>query len=135
MFEEEVKEEKKPIYAKWTILGFCVLFSPIFGGFLLRQNLIDKGETKVGNLVLLASFLFFMLTAFLSTTIIRGPGTTFAANFLEGALLVEFVFRKYFKDEDNYPKKSPYKPLIVSIIIVVSMLLIMISTGVPLVPQ
>ena len=134
MFEEEKIEAKPAIYSKWAILGFCVLFSPVFGGFLLRQNLIDKSEKTTGNLVLLASFLFLMLTAFLSTTALKGPGTTFAANLLEGALLVEFVFRKYFIDEENYPKKSAYKPLLISLMVVVVMMLLMVATGVPL-PQ
>ncbi len=135
MFEEGAKVEKTPIYSKWTVLGFCVLFSPIFGGFLLRQNLVDKGETKIGNLLLLVSLLFASFTAYLGTTDLRGPGTTFMANFLEGALLVEFVFRKYFLDEDSYPKKSLRKPLIVSLMVVSIMMLLIILTGVPLIPQ
>jgi hypothetical protein len=135
MFEEEVKEEKRPIYSKWTVLGFCVLFSPVFGGFLLRQNLVDKGEKSLGNLILFASFLFAMFTAYLSTTALRGPGTTFMANFLEGAFLVEFVFRKHFSDEESYPKKSMRKPLIISLMVVSIMMLLIILTGVPLIPQ
>jgi 4-amino-4-deoxy-L-arabinose transferase-like glycosyltransferase len=135
MFEEGVKVERTPIYSKWTVLGFCVLFSPIFGGFLLRQNLVDKGEAKMGNLFLLVSLLFTLITFFIGTTALRGPGTTFMANFLEGALLVEFVFRKHFLDEDSYPKKSLRKPLIISLMVVSIMMLLIILSGVPLIPQ
>jgi hypothetical protein len=134
-FEEELNEKKQPIYSKWAILSFCVFFSPIFGGFLLRQNLKDKGLNKVGNIILLASFGLASVTAVLSTTFLRGPGTTFLANFLEGALLVEYVFRSYFPDEETYEKKGIAKPLAISLLVVTLMLLLMFSSGVPLEPQ
>ncbi|MDZ4668647.1 MAG: hypothetical protein SGJ00_12305 [bacterium] len=133
------QEERKPalfaIYSRWVVLGFCVFFSPVFGGFLLRQNLYDKGLKAAGNLALLVSFAMALVTALVSSTEWRGPGTTFALNFIQGALLVEFVFRKYFTNEDDYPKKTMRKPLIVSFLVILVILSLMQLTGVPLTPQ
>lgn len=132
---EEIIEEKKPIYGKWAILSFCVFFSPIFGGFMLRQNLKEKGEVKMGWAILFLSFGLACITAALATTPFRGPGTTFVANLLEGAFLVEFVFKKHFPNEEAYPKKSVTKPLAISFFVVTLALLLVAASGVPLPTQ
>ena len=50
------------IYSKKAILGFSIFFAPIFGGVLLRQNLIDDNRKKEANIVLLTSIVFTVLT-------------------------------------------------------------------------
>lgn len=135
MEETDRKPEPLAIYSKWAILGFCVFFSPVFGGFMLRQNLRDKGLNGLGNGVLFLSFLMAAFTALLSSTEIRGPGTTFAANLIQGALLVEYVFGKHFMDAETLPKKTIMKPLRISLLIVLLLVALMQLTGVPLTPQ
>jgi hypothetical protein len=135
MEETDRTPEPSAIYSKWAVLGFCVFFSPIFGGFMLRQNLRDKGLNGLGNAILFLSFLMAAFTALLSSTEIRGPGTTFVANFLQGALLVEYVFGKHFVDAESMPKKSIMKPLRISLLIVLLLVALMQLTGVPLTPQ
>jgi hypothetical protein len=135
MEETDRTPEPMAIYSKWAVLGFCVFFSPVFGGFMLRQNLRDKGLNGLGNGVLFLSFLMAAFTALLSSTAIRGPGTTFVANFLQGALLVEYVFGKHFVDAESMPKKSIMKPLRISLLIVLLLVALMQLTGVPLTPQ
>jgi glycerol uptake facilitator-like aquaporin len=135
MEQKESKPEFLPIYSRWVVLGFCVFFSPVFGGFLLRQNLRDKGQKALGSLVLLVSFAMAMVTALVSSTQWRGPGTTFALNLLQGAILVEYVFRTHFVEDEFYPKKSMRKPLMVSFLVILLILSLMQLTGVPLTPQ
>ena len=118
MFEEEKEFDKPPIYGKWVVLSFCVFFSPLFGGFLLMQNLRDIGQKKLGTLVLLASFLFTAMLKAVSMSPIKGSGTEFLAGLIFGAILVEFVFRGYFLDEDSYPKKSARKPLLIGMVLI-----------------
>ncbi len=132
---EDIIEEKKPIYGKWAILSFCVFFSPVFGGFLLRQNLKEKGESKMAWAILFLSFGFACITAALATTPLRGPGITFVANLLEGAFLVEYVFKKHFPNEEEYPKKGVAKPLAISFFVVTLVLLLVAASGVPLPTQ
>jgi glycerol uptake facilitator-like aquaporin len=57
------------------------------------------------------------------------------ANFLQGALLVEYVFGKHFVDAESMPKKSIMKPLRISLLIVLLLVALMQLTGVPLTPQ
>ncbi|OYU97596.1 MAG: hypothetical protein CFE21_04695 [Bacteroidetes bacterium B1(2017)] len=135
MFEEEKITEKSPIYGKWMILSFCVFFSPAFGGVLLFQNLKDIGQKKVGTLVLLVSMLFAVLTSLLAATPYKGYGTDFISKLIFGAILVEFVFGRYFLDEDSYPKKSASKPLIIGFALILGLVMIATYYGIPLVPQ
>ena len=131
---ESSESDKGPIaiYSKWAVLGFCIFFSPIFGGFLLRKNLVDIGKKTEANLILLVTFGMAFLTAILASTSIGGSGTTILANFLQGALLVEFSYRKYFPNADDSPKKSIWRPLSVSLMVVATLLMLMIMLGVPL---
>lgn len=120
------------IYSKWAILGFCIFFSPIFGGVLIRQNLIGIQRKREANLLLLLSVLMAFLTAMLASTPYGGSGTTILANFLQGAFLVEFSFKKYFPNADELPKKAIWRPLSTSLMIVAALLMLMILLGVPL---
>jgi O-antigen/teichoic acid export membrane protein len=120
------------IYSKWAILGFCIFFSPIFGGVLIRQNLIGVHRKREANLLLLLSVLMAFLTAMLASTPYGGSGTTILANFLQGALLVEFSFKKYLPHADELPKKTIWRPLSTSLMIVAALLMLMILLGVPL---
>lgn len=135
MFEEEKITENPPIYGKWLILSFCVFFSPAFGGVLLLQNLKDIGQKRVGILVLLVSLLFALLTSLLATTPYKGYGTDFISKLIFGAILVEFVFGRYFQDEELYPKKSASKPLIIGLALILGLVMIATYFGIPLVPQ
>ncbi|MCF8254297.1 MAG: hypothetical protein K9H61_02145 [Bacteroidia bacterium] len=125
------KEAKPPIYSKAAIIGFCVFFSPIFGGFMLRQNLKDIGKIKEGNLALGVSLLMTIITGLISTTSLRGPGTTFVANFIQAAILSEFIFRNYFQNEETFPKKSIRKPLLNSLFVLLVLITITMLIGVP----
>ena len=45
-----MRELKCKIYSKRAVFGFSLFFAPVFGGVLLRQNLIDYKRKKEGNM-------------------------------------------------------------------------------------
>ncbi|WP_157541498.1 hypothetical protein [Hymenobacter aerophilus] len=89
------------IYSKKAIWGFSILFAPIFGGVLLRQNLIDDNRRKEANIILLASIVFSMLTIFIVNSLeTKTSSLTYLLNMGWGAILSEYFFKKYFP-KDN----------------------------------
>jgi hypothetical protein len=122
--EEELNVENKiKIYSKKTIFGFSVLFAPIFGGVMLRQNLVDIGNKKTGNLVLLYSIVFTALTYLIVSSIeMKSRSITYLLNIGWSAILTEYFYKKYFPLE-NYEYKKIWKPLIISILILIPLIL------------
>ena len=111
------------IYSKKAIWGFSVFFTPVFGGVLLRQNLIDSQRIKEANIVLLASVGFTVLTILIVNSMEKAPGSlTFVLNMAGGGVLSEYFFKKYFSD-DQYEYKKVWKALLISILITIPFLL------------
>jgi hypothetical protein len=121
----EIFENAAPkIYSKQAIFGFCIVFTSIFGGVLLMQNLRDIGKKKEANLVLLLSILYTALVAIAANTIaVNNSSVTWVLNAVGGAVLSEYFYKKYFPADSDYPKKTIWKPLIISLIIVVPFIL------------
>ena len=117
----EVKEDNAiKIYSKNTIWVFSVIFAPIFGGVLLRQNLIDCEMRKEANIVLLTSIAMTVFTFLIVNNTNNVP--IYILNMAWGAILTEYFFKKYFTN-DNYEYKKIWKALIISIIIIIPFLL------------
>ncbi|MDN5287194.1 MAG: hypothetical protein JWR38_3468 [Mucilaginibacter sp.] len=130
------------IYSKRAILGFSTIFGVIFGGVLLMLNLKAAGYKKEIGQVLIFCIFYHFLSAFLlsSTGIKINPATlkagaagaqlsfeelkpslllfaiTLVINVIGGLVLTKYFFKKYFPDEDYYPKPI-WTPLLVSILI------------------
>ena len=126
LITDETLENDVKIYSKKAIWGFSLFFAPIFGGFLLRQNLIDIKKKKEANMVLLYSIAF----TFLTILIVSGKENTtrslpYLLNMIWGAILSEYFYIKYFPNE-NYKYKKIWKALIISIIITIPFVLAMI---------
>ena len=120
------QENTVKIYSKRAIWGFSVFFSPVFGGFLLRQNLIDSNRKKEANLILLISIVFTVLTILIVNSLhTKGGSFSYLFNMVWGAILSEYFFKKYFPD-DNYEYKKIWKALVISIAITAPILLAMI---------
>lgn len=114
------------IYSKKAIWGFSVFFTPVFGGVLLRQNLIDQDNKKAGNFILLVSILFTGITLAGSTIIGKNSSSvTLPLNMLGGLALSEHFYKKYFPD-NNYEYKKIWKALIISFLIMVPFILALI---------
>ena len=118
-----------PLYASSAVLGFSILFSPLFGGVLLMQNLRDTDRKNEANQILLYSFLFSVITIIL-VNIPEEPITslTMVCNIIGGSLLSNYFYKKYFPNEEKQVKKSIWKPLIISILICIPFVWALIMT-------
>lgn len=117
------QENAAKIYSKKAILGFSALFAPVFGGVLLRQNLIDNNRKKEANVVLLVSIAFTVFTILILNSIGKTTSsTTYLINTGWGLVLSEYFFKKYFPN-DNYQHKKIWKALLISIAIIIPFIL------------
>jgi hypothetical protein len=118
----EITEETTypKIYSSRAIWGFSIIFSSIFGGVLLMQNLKDTGRKKEGNLILLYSIIFTILTIYI-VNLPEKPisNGAFLCNMVGGGILSYYFQKKYFPNEESYEKKTIWKPLIISIVITI----------------
>jgi hypothetical protein len=115
------------IYSKRAIWGFSFFFSTIFGAVLLMQNLRGIGKKKESYIVLFLSILYTTLTIYI-VNIPEEPKTslTYLCNIVGGVILTEYVYTKYFSDDQNIEKKKIWKPLIISILITIPFVLALI---------
>jgi len=120
---EQQSENTVKIYSKRAIFGFSAFFMPVFGGVLLRQNLIDYKMKKEANIVLLVSIgLQALIFIILEIIPISTSVLTLVLNMGGGAVLSEYFFKKYFPNE-IYERKKIWKPLIISLIITIPLVL------------
>ena len=114
------------IYSKKAIFGFSTFFSPVFGGFLLRQNLIDSNRRKEANIALLVSIFLTAFTMLIMNGFhIKGGSFAYFLNMIGGIILSEYFFKKNFPN-DNYEYKKIWKALLISIAVTAPFLLAMI---------
>lgn len=121
-------EEKLPkIYSKKAILGFSIFLSTLFGGVLLYQNLIEVNKKKEAYTVLAISILLTIITGVI-VNIPEEPKSSLAylCGLGGGCLLSYYFMPKYFPDEEKYPKKAIWKPLIIGVVIVAILLALII---------
>jgi hypothetical protein len=142
---EEQEEDSVEIYSKRAIFWFSVL-SPLFGGALLLLNLKAAGYKKALYTVAIFTLLYYFLSNILlaayvgyykidlqayqakilaykgnDLSIIDGRVVllmvgAIGANVLGGLILSRYFFRRYFPENDYYPK-SILSPLFVTIVI------------------
>ena len=121
---EQQSENTVKIYSKRAIFGFSVFFSPVFGGVLLRQNLMDYKMKKEANIVLLVSIgLTALVFIILELIPIINSTFTLVLNLIGGSVLSEYFFKKYFSNE-KYEYKKIWKPLIISLLITIPFVLV-----------
>lgn len=121
------QEVNPPIYSKKAVWVFAVLFSTLFGGVLLMQNLLDIGKKRVAYIVLAISVAYTIFCVVILNSIeTRSSTLSYVFGFIGGGFLSEYYFRKYFKDEAQYPKKKLWKPAIIGIILIAIILLCVI---------
>lgn len=113
------------IYSKNAIWCFSILFAPIFGGVLLRQNLIDAKRKKEANIVLFVSIIFTALTIIFVNILDKKTGSAiYMFNICWGTILSEYFYKKYFPNETNEYKKI-WKALLISIAVIIPFVLAM----------
>jgi len=125
-FAEDPQEDDNydiEIYSKRAIWGFSIFFSTIFGGVLMMINLREAGYKKEANLVLGFSVLYTLIGSIVMSYIgIQSSAFAIIFNGIGAAILTEYFFNKYFPEEDYYPK-SIMKPLAISMLICVAIVL------------
>ena len=108
------------IYSSKAILGFSVFMSSLFGGILLYINLRNLKKNKEANIVLVISIILTLLTYFVMS-IPENPKSSLAylCGFIGGGILSYFLVPKYIPNEEEFPKKQIWKPLIIALLIVI----------------
>ncbi|MDB5145025.1 MAG: hypothetical protein JWQ66_3738 [Mucilaginibacter sp.] len=144
-FNEDKKEyaddEYVDIYSKKAIFWFS-FFSYIYGGVLLIINLYAAGYRRAVTQVLLFLLTFYFLSIYAIQSLgikidmamitkatsaakpdlaqllplLQLIGITFAFNIVAGLVLTQYFFKKYFPDDDYYPKPV-LQPIIIYIIL------------------
>jgi hypothetical protein len=129
---EESQGEPVEIYSKLAIRIFAILFSPVFGGVMLMQNLKDAGYRKEGNIVLFSSIAYtVMMMIVINSMPHPNSAVTLFFSVIAAVIMADYVFPKYFPDKDYYPK-SVQKPIMIALIIcIVFFLLIYYGGGMP----
>jgi len=128
LLEEIIHTEENPyIYSRKAIWGFSIFFSPIFGGVLLMRNLKDISKDKAANIVMTLSIAYTVFTFIIVNIPEKSISSlTMGFNFVGGYVLSEYFFKLYIPEGENYPKKKIWKPLIISIIITLPIMLALI---------
>jgi len=128
LLKETLNTGNKPkIYSHKAIWGFSILFSSIFGGVLLMQNLRDIGKKKEANIVLSASVVYTIITFIVVNIPEKSISSlTMAFNFVGGYVLSEYFFKNYIHEAELYPRKKIWKPLIISIIITLPIIITLV---------
>jgi hypothetical protein len=136
---EETEGDYVEIYSKRAIFWFAV-FSPLFAGILLIINLWVAGYKWVISQVILFLLVSYVLLSYTIKALNIKPdlellrkfasgstqvtsfnqvmpflqifGLTLIFNILAGLVLTRYFFKKYFPDEDYYPKSVLWPVLI-----------------------
>ena len=118
------------IYSSKAILGFSVFMSSLFGGILLYINLRNLKKNKEANIVLVISIILTLLTYFVMS-IPENPKSSLAylCGFIGGGILSYFLFPKYIPNEEDFPKKQIWKPLIIAVLIVIVLVSLIIFSN------
>ncbi|MDG1744116.1 MAG: hypothetical protein P8H19_05925, partial [Polaribacter sp.] len=97
-------------------------FTTIFGAVLLMYNLKEMNKLKERNQVLIFGIVFTILSAILLNYLPKMIFTTLLFNLIGYAVLIEFFWKNNIEKELEYAKKEVWKPLTISIIILLLLL-------------
>jgi len=115
------------IYSRKAILGFSIFMSTLFGGILLYQNLISVRKKKEAYIVLGISILLTIVSIIIVNIPENPKGyLAYVCGFAGGSLLSNYFVPKYFPDEEQYPKKEIWTPLIIAVIITAAFIALMV---------
>jgi hypothetical protein len=145
--ENNVPEEQEgdyvEIYSKRAIFWFSVLAMPLIGGVLLVLNLRAAGLKKAAYMVAIFAVLYTALSdlavseylmhykidlTVYNTNLFVLSLMSIGLNIAGGLILSEYFFKKYFPEDDYYPK-SIANPLFVTVIIVIALKFLGINAG------
>lgn len=118
--ESAFEESVLPVlYSKKAIQVFTIFFATLFGAILLMQNLKEMNKPKARIQVLVFAMLYAIFTAILFSYFPKTFVLTLIFNIVGYAVLIEFFWNKNLGKEIKYRKKPIWKPLIISIAILI----------------
>lgn len=120
-FEELVLPE---LYSKRAIQNFTIFFTTIFGAVLLMRNLKEMNKPKERFQVLVFGIGYTLLSIFLLNYLPKIFFITLLFNIVGYAILIEFFWNKTLGRDLEYKKKKVWKPLIISILITVVLVIL-----------
>jgi len=106
-----------PLYSARAIRLFSVLFTVVFGGVLLYQNLRDVGNRGAARKVLLFSFIYTLVAIAIVYNLPQSTPLTLGINVGGGYVLAGYFIPKYLPDSPAHPAKKIWKPLLISVLI------------------
>lgn len=115
------------IYSKKTIQGFTIFFTTIFGAILLMQNLKEMNKPKARVQVLVFGILYTVFSSILLNYLPKMLVITLLFNLVGYAVLTEFFWNKNLGKDLEYRKKQIWKPLIISILILLLIVFLQFS--------
>ena len=120
-----VTDADAPVYySHRAIWGFSVFFTVIFGAVLLSANL--KGNRSARWSVIGFGVLYTAAAVVVLNLVERNTGLTVFMNGLGAWLMTSFFWNKYIGKDVKYQAKSIRKPLVISSIITIPILLAII---------
>jgi hypothetical protein len=116
----EVTDPDAPLlYSKRAIRAFSILFSTIFGAVLVASNITDTGRkwTVIGFGIVLTA-----LSIVVANLVDQASAVTLL-NIAGGLGLISTFWDRYIGKETKYRAKPIWKPLIISLIIIIPFIL------------
>jgi hypothetical protein len=133
--KEDLENDESPfeelvlpiLYSKKAILGFSILFSTIFGVVLLMSNLKAMNKPKARAEVLVFGIAYTLLSFVLLDYLPKLFFITILFNIIGYAVLTEYYWNKNLGKELQHRKKEIWKPLIISISILILLVFLQFS--------
>ncbi len=113
-------------YSHRAIWGFSTVFTVVFGAVLLSSNVTDK---KAKWIIVGFGFLYTSVAIVILNQLPRNTGMAFLLNASGAYILTQIFWNKYVGKETKYRTKEIWKPLIISIIIMIPIILAVIYGG------
>jgi len=113
-----------PFYSPRAVWGFSFFFTVIFGAVLLSSNLTDKKA----KWIVIGFGIIYTTAVIIIINLLQQPNTglTLGLNGVGAVILTELFWDKYVGKETKFRIKPIWKPLIISIIIMIPFLLAII---------
>jgi hypothetical protein len=133
--KDDLEDDKSPfeelvlpiLYSKKAIQGFSILFSTIFGVVLLMSNLKAMNKPKARVEVLVFGIAYSIFTVILLNYLPKMFFITLLFNIIGYAVLTEYYWNRNLGKDLQYRKKEVWKPLIISISIIVLLIFLQFS--------
>lgn len=113
----EPQKDIQSLYSPTAILGFTVFLEPLFGAFLLSRNLKTVKKSKQASWVIVVGLLFLLARMILVYMKQMTQVSSLIISIGAGLIFVEVFWKKHIGYKTPYKRKTTWKPLLISIIV------------------